>query len=1173
MKMNKSILSLLLVGGLIFSTFAAGQAVHAQGFSFPAEMNKRFSPLSIEPGGVSRLQVTVYNPNLFELTDASWTDNLVGVQPGIFIANPTNVTNTCGGTVSGSPGGTSLSLSGGTVPAQVGSTPGSCTVSIDVTSTTTGNLINTIPAGALSSRGDGETITNTTPASATLHVGLIQAPAISKSFSPNTMLVGQVSQLTIRIRNNDLDSALTQASLSDPLPENVVLANPVSPSLSNCGSSATLSATSGGSSVTLTNATIAPNGTCVIRVNVTSSISGIYTNTIPANALHTQQGLTNAAPASANLNVQDIGITKSFSPPNFQAGGTTTLTITLRNPTSSPYTGVRLSDTLPGNVLTVVLGSGTTTCGGTVTTTLPRTVALTNGTVPAGSPTAPGTCTISVLVTAPADASGGTYTNRIPPGAIETDQNITNGNEATAPVRVYPSGGGVSANKSFTPATITAGENSRLRINIVAPADSSLTNFSITDHLPPDVTISNSQPASHSNCGSSAVLTAVTGETTIRLTNGTITAGTTCQINVYVTGSVPGVHTNIITPTDVTNNENRTIPNNITANLTIETVSDFSVSKAFTPPTVAPGGISTLTITLRNTNAVPLVNVSVTDPLPGSSTDGVIVAPVPNTVTTCVGGTVTAVPGTQTITMTGGTVPARVGDVPGTCTINVDVQGLGSLTTRRNIIPVANASGTVQGTDIVQNPARPAQADLRIGNLMIGIVKGFDPLTVFGGSASTLSVQLLNPNNVAMNGIAFADNFPEGMIIANPANPSVGTCGGAIEAVPGADSFSFSGGSLPASADCVLTIQVTMTVNGNLTNVIDQGAVSTFSGASNPDPAEASLTNLPGASISKAFTPNTIRAGSVSALTFVIQNTGTVALSGMGFDDTLPGNLPEGLEIARSPAPVNNCGGTLTAVPGTQLITLENGTLGLNASCSIVVSVTGNIQGTYTNTINAGNLRSNEGATNHNPATDRLTITGTPTGGSGGGGGGRDNEPTPSPAVSGFLIPVTGFQANVVTDLRDTPRETYAATGDVTLDIPSLGVNIPIVGVPKRNGTWNVTWLDDQAGWLEGSAFPSWNGNSVLTGHVYLASGLPGPFVNLNKMKFGERIIIHAYGQKYIFEVQSNTVVQPNDKSVMKHEEKPWLTLVTCKDYDEQTKTYASRVVVRAVLVRVDWDQ
>jgi LPXTG-site transpeptidase (sortase) family protein len=140
------------------------------------------------------------------------------------------------------------------------------------------------------------------------------------------------------------------------------------------------------------------------------------------------------------------------------------------------------------------------------------------------------------------------------------------------------------------------------------------------------------------------------------------------------------------------------------------------------------------------------------------------------------------------------------------------------------------------------------------------------------------------------------------------------------------------------------------------------------------------------------------------------------------------------------------------------------------------------------------------------------------------------------------------------------------------LEIPSLGVKLPIVGVPQKDGTWNISWLENQAGWLQGTAFPSWSGNSVLTGHVYMANGLPGPFVHLNKLKYGDKIIIHAYGQKYTFAVQTNAIVSPDDQSVIQHEEKSWLTLVTCKDYDEKTKAYLSRVVVRAILVRVDWE-
>jgi len=1166
--MNKSILSLLMIGGLIFSTFGGTQTVSAQQISFPAQMNKSFTPLSIEPGGISRLQVTVYNPNLFQLTNAAWTDNLVGIQPGIFIANPANVSNSCGGSVSAAPGSSMLSLSGGTVAPQTGSTPGSCTVSIDVSSVTAGNLINTIPANALSSNGDGGTVTNTTPASATLHVAVIQSPALSKSFSSNTILVGQISQLAIRIRNNDLNAALTQTSITDQLPANIILANPASASLTNCGSSASITAASGQSVITLSNATIPANSTCTIHVNVTSTVSGVYTNSIPSNALTTQQGVTNGAPANATLNVQDVGLSKSFSAPNFQAGGTTTLTITLSNSTSTAYTGVELSDTLPGTVLTVVPGSATTTCGGTVSTLLPRTVSLTNGRVPAGSPSSPGTCTITVQVTSPANASSATFTNTIPDHSLHTDQNITNGIPASADVSIYAAGGGISANKSFSPATISPGENSRLRINITAPADTSLTNFSIVDDLPANVTISNSTPATQNNCGASAAITAVTGEARITLSNGTIRAGSTCQINVYVTSSTPGVHANTIPPGNITNNENRTVPNPLTANLTVRTVSDISVSKSFTPPTVSPGGISTLRITLQNTNVIPLVNVSVTDPLPGTPTNGIIVAPTPNVSTTCAGGTVSATAGSQIISMTGGTIPAQIAGVPGTCTIQVDVQGMGSTTRRTNIIPTANVSGTIQGTNTTINPAQPARATLTIGSLSIGVVKGFEPLTVFGGSPSTLSVELVNPNNVVMDGVAFTDTMPTGMIIANPASADVGTCGGSINATPGDASFSLSGASIPAASSCTMTIQVTMTVNGNLTNVIDPGAVTSFSGATNPDPAAASLTNLPGASITKVFAPRTIKPGDVASLTFTIQNTGTVALTGMGFTDTLPGNPPVGLVIATSPGPVNHCGGTLTADAGTQLIQLADGALGLNASCTIVVSVTGDVEGSYTNTIDTGQLRSFEGATNHDSTSDTLVISSSSSGGGGGNGKGRGkNNGGSSSAVSGFVIPVTGFTPKVITPL-DAHRPFYDALG-MTIEIPDLHLKTSIVGVQIKDGSWDVAWLQDQLGWLNGTAYPTWKGNSVLTGHVVNADGKPGVFSKLKSLNVGEYVYIYSAGYRYTYQVKSNELIDPGDATALRHEDDSYLTLITCDTYDEKSNSYLMRVAVHAKLVDI----
>lgn len=176
-------------------------------------------------------------------------------------------------------------------------------------------------------------------------------------------------------------------------------------------------------------------------------------------------------------------------------------------------------------------------------------------------------------------------------------------------------------------------------------------------------------------------------------------------------------------------------------------------------------------------------------------------------------------------------------------------------------------------------------------------------------------------------------------------------------------------------------------------------------------------------------------------------------------------------------------------------------------------------------------------------------------------------------AIAG-AIPDTGFAPNVKTDLSDVPFETYnALAGNIWFEIPSLGVKMTVVGVPYRNQAWNVAWLGSQAGWLEGSAFPTWDGNSVITGHVYLSNGLPGPFVNLSKLKYGDTIIVHANGQKYTYEIRTNKVVSPTDPSVFKHEDLSWLTLITCKEYDEKTNSYRKRVVVRAVLVKAEQDK
>jgi LPXTG-site transpeptidase (sortase) family protein len=168
-------------------------------------------------------------------------------------------------------------------------------------------------------------------------------------------------------------------------------------------------------------------------------------------------------------------------------------------------------------------------------------------------------------------------------------------------------------------------------------------------------------------------------------------------------------------------------------------------------------------------------------------------------------------------------------------------------------------------------------------------------------------------------------------------------------------------------------------------------------------------------------------------------------------------------------------------------------------------------------------------------------------------------------------LPDTGFPPDVHTSLPLQPTANdYNEFSGLWLEIPQLKKSLPIIGVPIPYDTWNVTWLAQKAGWLEGTAFPTLSGNSVLTGHSTNANGYPGPFADLGKLRFGDKIIVHAWGQHYIYEVRSVQWVLPDAiQTVLRHEEYPWLTLFTCLGYDPVQGNYRYRIVVRAVQVSI----
>jgi LPXTG-site transpeptidase (sortase) family protein len=167
-----------------------------------------------------------------------------------------------------------------------------------------------------------------------------------------------------------------------------------------------------------------------------------------------------------------------------------------------------------------------------------------------------------------------------------------------------------------------------------------------------------------------------------------------------------------------------------------------------------------------------------------------------------------------------------------------------------------------------------------------------------------------------------------------------------------------------------------------------------------------------------------------------------------------------------------------------------------------------------------------------------------------------------------FALPFTGFAPNEVTVLPEIEvGHELENLGNLWLEIPTLGISQTIVGVPLTEDGWDVNYLGNSIGYLNGSAFPTLSGNTVLTAHVYNAQGASGPFLNLDRLRVGDTFILHAFGQAYTYRISNSQRVGFNDLSVLSHLDGDWVTLLTCAGFNANTGQYDYRRAVQASLV------
>ena len=629
-------------------------------------VGKAFSPATVNMNGNSTLTITLNNFTGSAMTGAAFTDTYPA---GILNSTTPALTNSCGGTPTATAGANSISLSGGTLPAN-----SSCVLTVSVTGTATAT--NTLPIGAVTVGGGAS---NTVAASASLTVN--QAPAVSKSFSPASIAPAGNSTLTITLSNPNAFAA-TGAAYTDTYPSNLV--NAATPAVSTtCGGTAT--ATAGGNTVALSGGTIPAGGSCTVTVSVTSNIAGGYTNTIPVGGLTTTNIGPSVVAATGTLTVMlPPTVDKSFSPASVAAtgaGNSSTMTVTLTNPNAVALTGVAFTDTYPSTNLKNNGTVASSTCGGTPTATNGgSSLALTGGTIPAN-----GSCAITILVYA---SSNGNYINTIGVGGVTTAQGVSNAVAASATFSVSRLG----ITKTFTPASIGTGNSATLTLVLSNPTGTNRTLVGVVDNYPSGV-VNTASPSASSVCssGTNGTVTATAGGTSLTLTGATLSSGGgTCTVTVNVTSTTAGSYTN--TTNAVTVNGSAASPGGATASDVLTVLNPPAVAKAFSPNSISAGSTSTLTITLSNSNASSnLTGVALTDTYPANLAN----AATPSASTTC-GGAATATAGGGTVALSGGSIPAGA-----SCTVTVNVTsstgGSYTNTLAAGSVSSANASSNTSG--------------------------------------------------------------------------------------------------------------------------------------------------------------------------------------------------------------------------------------------------------------------------------------------------------------------------------------------------------------------------------------------------------------------------------------------------------------------------------------------
>ena len=402
-------------------------------------------------------------------------------------------------------------------------------------------------------------------------------------------------------------------------------------------------------------------------------------------------------------------------------------------------------------------------------------------------------------------------------------------------------------------------------------------------------------------------------------------------------------------------------------------VAQPAFDKEFFPDSIGPGNATTLTFTIDNSGGGGVTDLAFTDNLPAS----VVVAAIPDVFTDCAGATITATPGSTTISMADGTVG------PGaSCTLSVNVTS-STAGTHMNVSGDLTSSAGNSGT---------ATDDLEVDTARPSFSKSFSPSSVSFGGRSTLTFTVDNTANAtAVSFMQFSDSLPTGVTIASPANATT-DCGTAplvptLTASAGTSEilFQYNGNALfpavAAGATCTIVVDVIATGVG-LFNNISSDLTATV--GINFGPAGKAVATLESTrdplSIRKTFIADPVAPGGNVDLRFTVENFDRLnSATNITFTDDLDATL-SGL-VATGLPQMNVCGPG-SVLSGTNLLSLTGANLPAESSCTFVVTLqipAGATAGAYPNTTSTISGTVGGSPVVGAPATDLLFLSPAPT--------------------------------------------------------------------------------------------------------------------------------------------------------------------------------------------------